>query len=164
MFKKKKTEDLTCEEIKQVAKLTVDSGSVMTAVSEAIQRTIDDDQMKLWIEDRIKDQFNESSLKAKVHTVMNSNPMSEIIYELLKDRITTIINNTPLIDEIVHERVDAAGIEQVIQWNNIAYGLLLERVNAAESKFAPYDEIKQQINKCRRDIHDLDGKMYRPFG
>lgn len=161
MFKKKKTEDLTCEEIKQVAKLTVDSGSVMTAVSEAIQRTIDDDQMKLWIEDRIKDQFNESSLKAKVHTVMNSNPMSEIIYELLKDRITTIINNTPLIDEIVHERVDAAGIEQVIQWNNIAYGMLLERVEDIENKFVPYGELTKNVKDCVYDIYDMKEKQKR---
>ena len=86
MFGKKKPENLTCEERKQIAKLIVESDFVMTSVSEAIQDTIEDHRMKYWIEDQIKEQFNEPVLKGKVHSVMNSDPMTEIIYEHLKDK------------------------------------------------------------------------------
>lgn len=146
MFGKKRPEDLTYEERKQIAKMVVESDFVMTSVSEAIQDTINDHRMKYWIEDRIKDQFNEQTLKGKVHSIMNSDPITEIIYEHLKNKINTMLNETQLIDESVQERVDAAGIDHVIQWNNAAYGMLLARLNDVDKKLkdkpapAPFTE------------------------
>lgn len=156
MFKRifKDTKHPSVSELQQIVDKLSNSTWFKVLIDNSIKYQIDANH--IFKQQHIDEMIEISTaIKTKVHKLVNSDAMSELIYEHLKTKISAILTKTQLIDEIVQERVDAAGIEQVIQWNNVAYGMLLSRIEEAEKKFTPYEEIKQRIDDCRNEVYDM---------
>ena len=141
MFWKKKPEDLTHDELVKIADKLMDYDRMQRTITDAISTLLSDKQYQEKVHNQIAAYVNEGDIKQRVHNIMNSDSITEIIYDHLKTKINAILTETHLIDEIVQERVDAAGIDQVIQWNNIAYGMLLSRLEEIEKESKPNAEI-----------------------
>lgn len=141
MFGKKKPEDLTHDELKKIADRILDYDSIQRTITDGITDLLYSEQCQEKISSRITACVGDGGIKQRVHNIMNSDAMSKLIYDHLKTKISAILTETHLIDEIVQERVDAAGIDQVIQWNNVAYGMLLSRLEDIEKESKPNAEI-----------------------
>ena len=138
---KKKPEDLTHDELVKIADKLMDYDRMQRTITDAISTLLSDKQYQETVYNQIAAYVNEEDIKQRVHNIINSDQVKEIIDEHVKSYLTVILDNAGIIDEIVQERVDAAGIDQVIQWNNIAYGMLLSRLEEIEKESKPNAEI-----------------------
>lgn len=164
MFGKKKTEKSDWDELQEIADRLVKDPRFGSLVHAIVWSKLSNDvELRKHAIDGLVEVNNET--KTKIHEFLNSDLIKQIIESHIESKVSHILSQSedPIEDEI-RRRVDAAGIEQVIKWNNVAYGQLLQRIEDAESKFVPYDEIKRRIDKCREEIDDLDLKMYRKLG
>lgn len=93
--------------------------------------------------------------KRMVHEFMNSSPIEEIIDGYIKSYLAHLIDEDQIIADIIDERVDAAGIAQVIKWNHVAYGMLLARLEAVDKDLKDFKSLREPTNLTANIINPI---------